>query len=79
MSKTLRKARKQNRAKRHCRTFAGYIGLIDGRPDVEMWPNREGFRTIHVILSERKARKVYEDVALVTITGVWAAQKDTHD
>lgn len=64
-----RTIRRQN--PRQCRTFAGYIGLLDGRPDVDRWPTPEGLRTIHVFLSERQAKKVYEDVALVTITGVW--------
>lgn len=68
---TLAKARQTQKNHRQCRTFAGYIGLIDGRPDVEPWPNREGQRTVHVFLNDRKAKRVYEDVALVTITGVW--------
>ena len=60
------------RRRRNCRTFVGYIGLIDGRPDLDTWPNSEdGQRTVHVFLSERKARKVYADVQLVTVTGVW--------
>lgn len=72
-SATLTNARRaRQKHPRQCRTFAGYIGLINGRPDVEPWPNRAGIRTVHVFLNERKARKVYEDVALVTITGVWS-------
>jgi hypothetical protein len=59
------------RKRRQCRTFVGYIGLVGGRPDVELWPNLQGIRTVHVFLSERKAKRVYEDVQLVTVTGVW--------
>lgn len=57
------------------RTFAGYIGLIDGRPDAELWPNRDGQRTVHVFLNERKAKQVYEDVCMVTVTGPWARKE----
>lgn len=59
------------RRRRNGRTFVGYIGLLDGRPDVIRWPNQEGQRTIPVFLSERKARRVYEDVQLVIVTGVY--------
>jgi hypothetical protein len=56
--KTITKARRKNAAeKRACRTFAGYIGLLDGRPDSERWPTSDGPRVLHVFLNERKARK----------------------
>lgn len=71
-NKSLLKARRANaKQKRQCRTFAGYIGLLNGRPDVDVWPNNAGHRVVHLFLSERKARRVYDDVALVTVRGVW--------
>jgi hypothetical protein len=60
-----------------CRTFAGYIGLIDGRPDVDYWPNRAaGLRVVHVFLNERLARTVYADVRMVTVTGPWYSKAE---
>lgn len=77
--RTLKKARRSNaKHKAECRTFAGYIGLVNGRPEVDVWPNREGCRTLHVFLNERKAKKWYESVALVTITGVWQPADKGH-
>jgi hypothetical protein len=74
--RTITKARQHHaKFKRQCRTFVGYIGLLDGRPDAELWPTNQGLRTVHVFLNERKARAVYEDVALVTVTGIWKRGK----
>lgn len=72
MTKQQRNVLARARRRRNCRTFVGYIGLLDGRPAVELWPTAdEGLRTVHVFLSERKAKRVYDDVQLVTVTGVW--------
>jgi len=53
----------------NCRTFVGYIGLIDGRPDV--FKDGIGTRQLALFTSERKARLQYADVSLVTVTGIW--------
>ena len=74
MNKATRlKAIRQRRI--HTRTFAGYIGLIDGRPDVDVWPTPDSSRVVHVFLSERAAKRSYEDVRMVTVTGPWIEKK----
>ena len=70
MNKAMRlKAIRQRRIR--TRTFAGYIGLVNGRPDCDVWPTSAGYRVVHVFLNERAAKRCYEDVQMVTVTGPW--------
>lgn len=51
------------------RTFAGYIGLEDGRPVARK--DAYGNRVVEVLLNERRAHHMYSEVCMVTVTGPW--------